>query len=460
MSIDLPKKQEFNQDKFDKDFDAFTREVVGPVAASNPDKDSKQEQMRLFLANEIDNPKMVYPKAGTLTPDKVQGHRESAEKLLKQVEHLGEPHKSVYGDFIKNNLRQTDLVMAMANYKSVETPEDRAIAAKEFMSLNIEQYGEPDKITYQSLLSEKIGKIQSKELSPEAEEIFEELKSILPEEAFNPELAGARFRPSDETVEWAHDVVVNLYGNMIDHVPETDEMISASELRDVFQSIIDEEFGEAAESWRAELRDAKAISVSGKSKLVTVPIDRAPVSAAEARRLVVHELGIHMLTAITGESTDIAPLESGLAGYYDTQEGLGKVVEQALEGEFKEAGVDHYITAGLAYFDHKDFRGAFEAKWRMKLLEDLEPGEVPSPEQIERARLIAADGPVVATSRIFRGTDDLPWFKDLSYYNGSVEVWEYLEKIRGDDLQLSLLLAGKVSMSKEHQRVVLESKSV
>ena len=64
------------------------------------------------------------------------------------------------------------------------------------------------------------------------------------------------------------------------------------------------------------------------------------------------------------------------------------------------------------------------------------------------------------TLRSFRGTNDLPLFKDLSYYNGSTEVWKYLESICGDDLQLGLLLAGKVNTSKEHQRAVLESRSV
>lgn len=41
-----------------------------------------------------------------------------------------------------------------------------------------------------------------------------------------------------------------------------------------------------------------------------------------------------------------------------------------------------------------------------------------------------------------------------------MNVWRYLESICGDDLQLSLLLAGKIDTSKEHQRVVLESHSV
>lgn len=54
----------------------------------------------------------------------------------------------------------------------------------------------------------------------------------------------------------------------------------------------------------------------------------------------------------------------------------------------------------------------------------------------------------------------MPLFKDLSYYNGSVQVWKYLESICGDDLQLNLLLAGKISTSKEHQRIILESASL
>ena len=127
-----------------------------------------------------------------------------------------------------------------------------------------------------------------------------------------------------------------------------------------------------------------------------------------------------------------------------------------MNGEFAERGVDHYITAGLAYFDNQDFREAFEAKWRLSLLSSIAAGDQVDDVKITRAKKVA----FTQTLRSFRGTNDLPLFKDLSYYNGSTEVWKYLESIRGDDLQLGLLLAGKVNTSKEHQRAVLESRSV
>lgn len=449
----------FNPEQFNAEFETFTSEIPGVISATSPDQASKQEQMRAFLADEIDNPDCVYPRLDALTADEIASHQSSAQSLLDQASLLGEPHRSVHEAFINQNLLQANLVLAMKLYNEAVSAEDKNIARERFMHFNIELYGEPDRITYLSLLSEKIANIADKQRSPEAEKVFNELRDLLPDEAFRSELASARFRPSTETVAWMHDAVISLYGDLLRHAPDMDELISPEQLRSIFEVIIHEEFGEAADGWKAVLKDAKAISVGAKSKTITVPVNREPMSVGEVRCLIAHEVGIHMLTALTGESTDIAPLGRGLAGYYDTQEGLGKVAEQALEGEFKEAGVDHYITAGLAYFDNKDFRSAFEVKWRMKLLEDLESGTVPAGEQIVKARKLAADGPLIATTRVFRGTDELPLFKDLSYYNGSVQVWKYLEEICGDDLQLSLLLAGKISTSKEDQRVVLESRS-
>ena len=163
-----------------------------------------------------------------------------------------------------------------------------------------------------------------------------------------------------------------------------------------------------------------------------------------------------MLRSINGGETDVRPLKSGLSDYYDTEEGLGVVMEQALSGKFTERGVDHYITAGLAHFDNKDFREAFEIKWRLSLLSSVDDDGGVSGEQIAKAKKAA----FTQTLRSFRGANDLPLFKNLSYYNGSVEVWKYLESIKGDDLLLSLLLAGKVNTSADHRRVILESRSV
>jgi hypothetical protein len=145
-----------------------------------------------------------------------------------------------------------------------------------------------------------------------------------------------------------------------------------------------------------------------------------------------------------------------MSGYYDSEEGLGKVMEQALVGKFGEAGVDHYITAGASHFDHKDFRELFEMKWRLGVLGALAEGDELSDEAVNKAKNTAYS----QTMRSLRGTDELPWFKDLSYYNGSVDMWRHLEEIRGDDLQFMFVLMGKADPSnRRHRQVLYETKT-
>ena len=97
-------------------------------------------------------------------------------------------------------------------------------------------------------------------------------------------------------------------------------------------------------------------------------------------------------------------------------------------------------------------------KWRLSLLNSIKDGDDISDEKIEKAKKTA----FAQTPRSFRGTHDMPLFKDLSYYNGSVEVWKYLESIKpeGDTYSwLQILLAGKAGVSEQHSRVVIDSRT-
>lgn len=84
---------------------------------------------------------------------------------------------AVYEEFIRQNLVQADLAMAMKSYNEAVTADAKSSAREEFMRLNVELYGEPDKETYYSMLSEKMVNISSKECSPEAQVIYLKLLS-------------------------------------------------------------------------------------------------------------------------------------------------------------------------------------------------------------------------------------------------------------------------------------------
>ena len=148
------------------------------------------------------------------------------------------------------------------------------------------------------------------------------------------------------------------------------------------------------------------------------------------------------------------PLKSGWESSYDSEEGLALAMEQALKGKYKKGGVEPYVSVGLTYFDKKDFRDTFEIKWRLSaLFEAKKTGEI-TDDIVNKAKEKA----YTSVSRCLRGTDELPFFKDLAYYNGITNIWKYLEKTRGDDLELTLLFAGKIDPSDaKHRRLVLES---
>lgn len=429
------------------------------VTMFNPS--NRKEEEERFLSGEIRNPQFVYDKLNSADFDEaIEKIRELGDKILNHP-GLTLVSKTVYEGFIKKYYEQIELLRCVQDYHSASSEEDKQKIAEAYKGLNIETYGEPDEDTYRSLLGGKLNAIHSKKLTGKADELRKELFGMV---NFKPGMdIPERFRPSDETVEWMHSVAESLYGGMLSHIPNEQEEFDPYELQKIFTDIIEEEFNNdskgyagAAEGWTVSVEKATSVNVKSSEKRIVIPDNGMMRSRKKVDNLVVHEIGVHMLRSITGGETDMLPLRSGLSDYYDTEEGLGVVMEQALSGKFAERGVDHYITAGLAYYDEKDFRGAFEVKWRLLLLDSVRDGGEINDEQIAKAKKSA----FTQTLRSFRGVNDLPLFKDLSYYNGSVEVWRYLESIKGDDFLLSLLLAGKVNTSADHRRVILESKSV
>lgn len=424
---------------------------------------NRGEEEERFLSGETRNPQFVYYKLHAANFDEaIKKIRELGDKILNHPD-LTSISKKVYEGFIKKYQEQTELLRCTQDYHGASSEEDKQKIAEAYKGLNIETYGEPDEGTYRSLLGEKLNCVRNKNLTGKADDLRKELFGMVD---FDPDVdIPERFRPSSDAVQWMHGVAESLYGGMLNHIPDEQAGFNPHELQKIFTDIIEEEFNGCGDTegcagvaagWTVSVEKATSINVKSSEKRIVIPDNDMMRSRKKVENLVVHEIGVHMLRSITGGETNMLPLRSGLSDYYDAEEGLGVVMEQALSGKFAERGVDHYITAGLAHFDNKDFREAFEIKWRLSLLSSVDDGSEVSDEQIVKAKKAA----FTQTLRSFRGTNDMPLFKDLSYYNGSVEVWRYLESIKGDDFLLALLLAGKVNTSKKHRDVILESKSM
>lgn len=424
---------------------------------------NRSEEEKRFLSGEVINPQFVYDKLNSADFDEaIKKIQKIVNKLLNHPS-LPPSRRGIYEEFIADYSKKTTILNYVQQYNNAKSEEEKKAAAEKYRHLNIESYGEPDEDIYRSLLGEKLNCVRNKKLTGKADDLRKELFGMVD---FDPDVdIPERFRPSSDTVQWMYGVAESLYGGMLKHIPDEQVEFNPHELQKIFTDIIEEEFNGrgdtgscagVAEGWTVSVEKATSINVKSSEKRIVIPDNGIMRSRKKIENLVVHEIGIHMLRSINGGETDVLPLKSGLSDYYDTEEGLGVVMEQALSGKFTERGVDHYITAGLAHFDNKDFREAFEIKWRLSLLSSVDDDGGVSGEQIAKAKKAA----FTQTLRSFRGANDLPLFKNLSYYNGSVEVWKYLESIKGDDLLLSLLLAGKVNTSADHRRVILESRSV
>ncbi len=410
-----------------------------------------QEQQELFLSGEVRNPKHVYKKLNALDINgSVAQVTEFGDQLLSQFDE-GSIKRHAYGDFIDRYLNIYELLRATRDSHS----EDESVAAAarlRFMELNEQLFGAPDEVTYRSLLQEALDSIGEKQLTPSQSAIRDELNALIPPFDQTTE----RFRPSDETVQSMKGIAEYLYGGMFSHIPEGVEKFDPEAIAAVFTNIIASEFGEAAEGWTVVVVKAAAINVVASEKVIKIPENRKHVTPLELRGLIAHEIGVHMMRSVTGAETDLAILATGLSDYYDAEEGLGKVMEQASKGAYEEAGVNYYLTVGLAYFDTKDFRDVHEVMWRINLLEKADE----STEVVEKDIVHAKEAAYKNVMRIMRGTDTLPWFKDLAYYNGTARMWKYAEEAAGDPEKFTLLLIGKADITNDtHRRVLMETAS-
>lgn len=423
-----------------------------------------EDQKDRFLSGESFVPNNNYNLLAAIDFDALRASiREKTDEILAR-EDLNPKFAATYEGFAQDYLKKVDLMDLANQLKGAANPEVRASISERYMKINIELYGEPELETYRGLLAQKLQAIRAKNFGPRAESIRNALMTMVPSGTY--EQSEPPFAPSKETVEWVHSLLVGeegdpdgpgLFGNLLRHVPDDDpnRKFSPEDIKAIFDTIIYEEFGEAAEGWRVDIEKATSITVKGSEKRIVIPPGRAPADIATMRGLIVHELGDHFLRSVTGWETDLLPMGVGMPTYYDPEEGLGKTFEQALKGEYEPAGIPPYLVAGAMYHDKMNFRDTFEMMWRINLLSELKEGEDVTDEKVALKRGTAYN----IVNRISRGTDELPWFKDLAYYKGSVEIWKYLEEHRGDvEAFLRLTAMGRTNpFDKDQMRLVYET---
>ena len=435
-----------------------TREVFKesePKIISTFTPENANEAKSEFLENDnLSQPNNKYKKLNSNEIKNLYQNISNAILVVENDNSLGKIEREMYNTQLETRIKTVKMLEAAYDFRKAESLTDKQKAQEEFMKNNIEVYGEPDFEIFHSLLSDKITKIDTLKFDDKGEKIrLEFYELIKKDEILNQNIE--RFKPSDEVFHNFGEIIKDLYSKQLELIPKKDsnEKYSANEIFEAFENILKDFEKDGFSKFDIKWKDSGAIAVSAKDKKIFIPKNRKSVSKKELEGLVVHEIGTHYMRAQMGEAYDNQALRTGLDGYMNTEEGIARAMEMAVKGDYQEAGVQHYLTAGFAYFNNMSFRKTFEVNWRMGILDGKNNF---SEENIDKKRQIAYRN----TQRIFRGTDELPWFKDLSYFNGGQEIWKYIEEnINSPTLIDDFLLGGKNNLHNlDQQRQIYELK--
>ena len=408
--------------------------VYEQLNASN-DKAAKAE----FL----ENPNLTHPnnQYGNLDEQAVRKNLETLASIQQEIENswMNDKEKRLVGMILEDSWKKNEFLAANLAYNKANTPEEKAEAAEWHRNANANLYGKPDEGTFYALLGEKFAKINPEKLSDEERSIYDRLveKANLPKGT-----EGGRFKPKPETIERFSGLIKDFFGNFLKHIPEDRKEFSADEAARITNEIIEEELDVNEEDYEAII-DENASNASASGGIIRFPAD-AIYSRERLSALILHELGTHAMRAIPYQSQEIKSFATSFPGSETFDEGVAGCVEQALKGEYRDFGVEHYINIGLATFLGMNFREVYNFQMDLKKLTGEDTKKVLNNVQ-----------------RCFRGTGELPNNKDLAYYNGAERVWRYIEERIGDkdytgDAELfdSLFLSGKTDIQNAEQEAL------
>jgi len=198
--------------------------------------------------------------------------------------------------------------------------------------------------------------------------------------------------------------------------------------------------------WRVVLDDTAKLSVHIRTRTIRIGRYRNPLPAAEIKGLFAHEVLVHAQRSLRGARIS-EELGRGLPGYLVAEEGLGVIVESAINATISRKVIDRYIDIALA------LGGAFRLPYTRQ---DL--FAVAYCREVARALDAVAEIDLVRLeqkvwehiNRIYRGSLGNRYVgvftKDITYYSGFVKMGNYLlERSKKEPVAATIeyLLQGK-----------------
>ncbi|HEY4963474.1 MAG TPA: hypothetical protein VIH90_02130 [Candidatus Saccharimonadales bacterium] len=323
------------------------------------------------------------------------------------------------------------------------TAEGHDLWADRFTLASIELYGEPDKAEVMSLVSVEMAKWISLEGSDTVSQGLLEFLQKSYQKIFGPNLVSKAEDNHDAEAE-AEQRAIRAYGEVLrEKFGPVFDLVDKSGKEEFMPEDLQELFNQAFawlaansdpgwSEWKSVPNDSSNVSTERSSKEIRVGIRRVSATKEEAKKLLAHELFVHVLRAQNASHSSEPMLLSGFPGYVDIEEGLGKLSEQAFGENDEIPGGDRYIDIAIALSEANGTQITRQDLFLIHLARSIvwsqSHGEYKESELTERIR--SAWGSV---DRVYRGGHgdneghrQSVYTKDIAYYVGTRKMSEYL----------------------------------
>lgn len=221
-----------------------------------------------------------------------------------------------------------------------------------------------------------------------------------------------------------------------------DDVLEQPEMKQLFSQALDV-LGWS--DWRVASNATAMMSVVPQKKVIYIGQHIPPLARLRVKALFAHEVLCHALRSRNGAKIN-QKLAYGLRGYHSAEEGLGVVLEAAIEGQMPRRVIDRYIDIELA-LGSEDQPGITRQKmfdmYITRLL--LRLGDAAKMADRSMIRQIAWQH----VNRIYRGSLGNEFVgvftRDIAYYQGFQAMIGYLRDHKHDsfDSALEFMLSGK-----------------
>lgn len=202
----------------------------------------------------------------------------------------------------------------------------------------------------------------------------------------------------------------------------------------------------AWKQWQVVNDDSAKLCIEVPRKRIVIGRHRAPLAIDQLKGLFAHEVLIHAQRALQGEKIS-KKLGQGLPGYLRAEEGLGVLVESAINGQVSHKVKDRYVDIALALGDTMrrplTRQELFEVCYTREITRSIASSRDVSLDRVEREVW-------EHVNRIYRGSLGNKYVavftKDVAYYKGFVRMARYIKRQTAEKSMseiFALLLRGK-----------------